>query len=142
MRRGLGRGRLLVGLGAVIAIVGMPLPWFTVGGEVLPAVTGNGFDGSGVLVFTAAAAMLALLALPYASRSRHSSLDRPAVFAALALLGVAGMALEIVTSWNAGWATEGALNPDRAPGLWLAGAGVAVASWGAAELFAEGPAAL
>lgn len=138
MRRGLGRGRLLIGLGALMAMVGMPLPWYTVGGEVLPAVSGHGFDGGGVLVFVAAAGMLALLALPYATRSRHSSLDRPAVFAALALLGLAGLALEIATSWNEGWLGP----PDRAPGLWLAGAGMALAAWGTAELFAERPSAL
>ena len=137
MRRGLGRGRLLIGLGAIVAIIGMPLPWYTVGGEVLPAVSGHGFDGAGVLVFVAAVGMLAVLALPYATRSRQSTLDRPAVFAALTLVGLAGLTLEIVTSWNEGWLGS----PDRAPGMWLAGVGIILATWGAAELFAERPAA-
>jgi len=82
--------------------------------------------------------MLALLALPYAMRDRRSSLDRPAVFAGLALLGLAGLALDLVTSWNEGWLGP----PDRAPGMWLAGLGMTLATWGTAELFAEKPAPL
>jgi hypothetical protein len=138
MRRGLGRGRLLIGSGAVLAVIGMPLPWYTVGGEVLPAVSGHGFDGAGVLVFLAAVGMLALVALPYASRSRQSALDRATAYGALAAVGLAGLGLELVTSWNEGWLGT----PDRAPGLWLAGVGMLLAGWGAAEVFAEKPAPL
>ena len=135
MRRGIGRGHLLIGIGAVLTLAGMPLAWFTVGGEVLPAVSGNGFDGAGVLTFVAAVGMLALIVLPYASRSGRSSLDRPASFAALLAVGLGGLAVEVIELLNAepsrlGW-------PDRAPGLWLAGLGMLIAAWGVAELFAE-----
>ena len=44
MRRGLGRGRTLIGVGAVLAICSMPLPWLQVGGIVLSAETASGFD--------------------------------------------------------------------------------------------------
>lgn len=137
-RRGLGRGRILIGIGAVLAILSMWLPWFTVGGEVLPALTGNGFDGAGVLLFVAAVGMLALIALPYAQRNGQSSLDRPAAFAALVAIGLVGLGLEIIGSLN-----EGRLGgPDRAAGLWLGGVGMILATWGAAEMYAEKPSPL
>ena len=87
MRRGLGRGRALIGIGAVVALIGVWFAWYTVGGEVLPAYSANGFDGAGVLVFFAAVGMLGVLALPYASRNGSSGLDRAAVYAALVLVG-------------------------------------------------------
>ena len=137
MKRGVGRGHLLVGLGSILALVAMPLPWFTVGGEVLPAVSANGFEGAGVLTFLAAVGMLALIVLPHASRTGRSSLDRPLSFAVLLAIGVGGQAVEAFTLFDAepsrlGW-------PDRAPGLWLAAIGMAVTGWGVAELFAETP---
>jgi hypothetical protein len=135
VRRGIGRGRLLIGIGATLAIVAMPMAWFTVGGQVLPAVSGSGFDGAGVVTFVAAVGMLALIVLPYASRTGHSSLDRPASFAALLAIGVGGLLVEAWELLNAdpsrlGW-------PDRAPGLWLASLGMLIAAWGVGELLAE-----
>ena len=138
MRRGLGRGRALIGIGALLALVGIWLPWYTVGGEVLPALTGSGFDGAGVLVFLAAVAMLGVLALPYASRTRSSAFDRAAVFAALVLVGVIGLAIEAWTQFTA--QPESRLGgPLEAPGLWLSGIGLVLAAWGTAELAAEKP---
>ena len=138
MRRGLGRGRVLIGIGAVLALIGAWLPWYTVGGVVLPAESGNGFDGAGVLTFLASVFLLGLLALPYASRNQSSSLDRAIVFAALVFVGIVGIAIEVVTSLGA----ERLSGPDRAPGLWLAIIGMALATWGTAELAAERPSSL
>lgn len=133
MRRGLGRGRWLIAVGSVIAIVGMPLPWFTVGGEILTPFSENGFQGAGVLVFLAAVGMLALIVLPYTTKSGDVSIERPASFAALLLAGLAGLFIEMAGAWN-----ESRLGtPDRALGLWLATIGMAIAAWGVAELFAE-----
>jgi hypothetical protein len=111
----------------------MPLPWFTVGGVVLPAFSENGFQGAGVLVFLASVGMLAVIVLPYTTKSRDVSIERPATYAGLLFLGLAGLFIEIVGSWN-----EGRLGgPDRALGLWLGTIGMALAAWGVAELFAE-----
>jgi len=135
VRRGLGRGRVLIGIGAVLAVLGVWLPWYTVGGEVLPAYSANGFDGAGVIVFFVAVLMLGVLALPYAARTGSSPLDRAAVYAALVLIGLIAIGVEVVTSLN-----EGRLSgPDRAPGLWLSGIGMLIAAWGTAELAAERP---
>ncbi len=139
-RRGLGRGRLLVGLGAIISLISMPLDWFKVGGEItsITPISGNGFEGTGILVFVAAVALLAVLVLPYASRHGSSAWDRPTTYLLLAGLGVAGFVMRILQL--AGDGIIGA--PDRAPGLYVAAAGLLVVAWGIAEMLGERPAAM
>jgi hypothetical protein len=120
-----------------LALVGMALPWVTVGGAAgLPVVTQNGFDGAGMLVFIAAILLLGLLTLPYASRTGSSSLDRPWSYVAVAGLGVVGLVVQVV-----GFYGRSQLGfPDRAPGLWLAAAGLFVVCWGVGEILGERPA--
>jgi hypothetical protein len=138
VRRGLGRGRTLIALGAILAIIAMPLPWLTVGGIVLSAQTANGFEGAGVLMFLAAVAMLGLIVLPYTTRTRQVSLDRAAVYLVLLVIATIGLGAEIIDLIG----TEGArLMPLEAPGMWLAIAGMALVTWGVLELFAQKPAA-
>jgi hypothetical protein len=139
VRRGLGRGRALIAIGSILAILGMPLPWLTVGGVVLSEQSANGFEGAGVLTFLASVAMLALIVAPYTTRSRRFALDRAAVYAVLVGIGSLGVLVEIVELLS-DLDSYGAL-PTEAPGLWLAIAGMAVATWGVLELIAERPAA-
>ena len=101
-------------------------------------ISGNGFEGAGILVFVVAVALLAVLVLPYASRYGRSAWDRPTTYLLLTGVGIAGLVLRIVQL-----AGEGILGtPDRAPGLYLAGAGLVVVAWGIAEMLGERPAAL
>ena len=138
MRRGLGRGRLLVAIGSVVVVVASFLPWYTIGGAALPALTGNAFDGAGIVVFLAAAACLALLVLPYAEPDDQPlDLDRPFIFALVAVIGAIGLVLRLVQLQ--GMRALGL--PDRALGLWLAAAGLALIAWGVAEMSSEGRAA-
>ena len=132
MTRAMDRGRVLVLIGSVLALIGMALPWVTVGGQGdgLPQITANGFDGAGILVFVAGILMLALLTLPYASKTGTSALDRPASYLALTVLGFAGLVLEVATLVNQGHFGF----PDRAPGLWISAAGLTIAGWGVGEL--------
>jgi hypothetical protein len=118
----------------VLAIIAMPLPWLTVGGVVLPARTANGFEGAGVVMFLAAVAMLAVIVLPYATRNRRAAIDRTVTYLGLLILGVCGLSVQLIDLVR----TEGnRLTPLEAPGLWLAVAGMAIATWGVLELFAE-----
>jgi len=132
MTRSMDRGRVLVLIGSVLALVGMALPWVTIGGQVdgLPTITANGFDGAGILVFVAAILMLALLTLPYASKTGSSALDRPVSYLALTIVGFAGLIIEAATLVGQGHFSF----PDRGPGLWIAAAGLALAGWGVGEL--------
>jgi hypothetical protein len=134
VRRGLGRGRTLIVIGAILAIIGIPLPWLTVGGIILPARTANGFEGPGVIVFLAAVAMLAVVVLPYAARTRRSSVDRSVVYLGILMVGVSALVVQVIDLIS----TEGnRLMPLEAPGMWLSIVGMAIATWGVLELFAE-----
>ncbi len=135
MRRGLGRGRILTGIGAILALVAMPLDWLKVGGEVMTATSTNGFQDASIAVFVAGVAILALLTLPYASRDGRSSLDRPIAFVVLGGLAIVGFLLRLLQILGKPGGYIGL--PDRAPGVWLAGVGVLIIAWGVAEILAE-----
>jgi hypothetical protein len=116
-RRPLGRGRLLAVVSALVMLVGCVLPWYTVGGGAeLPARQFNAFGGSGILVFLAALASIALVALPYAAGDRPVNADRwlaYLLFAVAAWVGLAIWPLDLIGVFAPG------LLPDRAPGFWV-----------------------
>ena len=56
-RRPLGRGRQLAALAAAVIVIGCLLPWWRTSDEGLPAISGNAFAGSGILVFFVALAV-------------------------------------------------------------------------------------
>jgi hypothetical protein len=124
-RRPLGRGRQLAALASVVIVAACLLPWWRFGGgDGLPATSGSAFEGSGIIVFFVALATIALLALPYAAGDVPVSLDRSLSFVILLIVGWLGLAIRVVDL-----GTAGALGlPDRAPGLWLAGVGLAILS--------------
>jgi hypothetical protein len=138
-RRPVGRSRLLAAIGALIALAGCFLPWWTVGGVAgLPVLSGNAFDSLGILVFAAAIATLALVTLPYASK-RPVQADRwssYAVIAAVGWLGFAYRVIELGTSRAFGFA-EPAEVLTRIPGLWLAGIGLVILARATYEMLQE-----
>jgi hypothetical protein len=137
VRRGLGRGRSLIALGSVLAICSIPLAWIKAGGTVLEvaAWTGQGGGLPILAVFVAAVAMLALVLVPAATRSGSFRLDRGISYVLLLSLGLAGLITKVLELLS----TEGStsLAPLDAPGLWLAIAGMALATWGVLEILAE-----
>ncbi len=134
-RRTLGRGRIIVGVGAVLALVACLFPWGQTAGIGLPPVKTGAFDGAGILVFVAAIGLLALIALPYAAGDQPIGLDRPLAFGLVAAVGIAGFLLKL---WQI--VQDGLLAlPDRALGLWLAAVALAIVIWGLAEMLAEQP---
>ena len=137
MRRGLGRGRTLIAVGSILSIIAMLLPWVSVGGVVLSRQTANGFEGTGVFTFLAAVGMLALIVLPYTSKTRTFPLDRAAAYLALVIIGIAGVTIELLGL--VGDLDSYSLAPMDVPGLWLAIVGMAIALWGVLELLAERP---
>jgi len=133
MRRGLGIGRTLIAIGAGLALIGCFLPWLTAGELSGQVVTENGLNGTGILVFLACIGMLLLIALPYASSSGASPLDKPLLYASLAGLGIAGLVIHVVqlldslTLWP----------PTKSLGLWLAVIGMVLVALGVGELLGE-----
>jgi hypothetical protein len=134
MRRGLGVGRALIAVGAVVALVGCFLPWVSVaqGDRVL---TANGLSGTGVLLFVASILLLLLVLLPYAAASGRSPLDRPAAYALVAGVGIAGLVIRIGQLWSDG--ALALLPPDRAIGLWLSMIGAVLIALGVGQVLGE-----
>ncbi len=125
-RRPLGAGRRLAALAAILIIVACFLPWWQSSGDFgLTPLSNNAFDGAGALVFYAALAIVALLALPYAAGDVPIAIDRPLSFIIVTV--VAWLALAIHAIGIAIRDVE-ALLPQRAYGLWLAVLGLAVLS--------------
>jgi len=134
-RRPLGAGRRLAALGAIVIIIACFLPWWQTSTDLgLPARTGNAFDGSGVLVFFVALAIIALLALPYAAGDVPVALDRPLSFALLAVLGWLALAIRLVSLATTNLE---AVFPQRGYGLWLAALGLALLSRAAYNMTRE-----
>ena len=130
-RRPLGGGRTLSVIGAVLILIGCVLPWWQVGGSPgLTEVSGNAFEGSGIVVFLVAVMTLALIALPYAIGDRPTGIDRTLSYAILAVVGWLGFGWRVVDLMLSGAFrfTEPAQVFTNGPGLWLAGVGLAVLS--------------
>jgi hypothetical protein len=126
-RRPLGRGRTLAALAGLAIVVGCILPWWKVGGTSgIPAISGNGLDGPGIIVFLCGIVTLALVALPYAAGDRPLGLDRWLSFAFLAVAGWLAFAVRIVVliANGAFQYSEPAQVFTSSPGLWLTGIGL------------------
>ena len=137
-RRPVGRSRLLAAIGALVVLAGCFLPWWTFGGADLPAFSGNAFDSTGILVFAAAIATLALVTLPYASE-RPVHADRWTSYAIIAGLGWLGFAYRVIdlAASRAFQFAEPAEVITRIPGLWLAGIGLIVLARATYEMLQE-----
>lgn len=128
-RRPLGRGRTLAALGGVLIVAGTVLPWWQVGGDPgLPVASGNGLEGSGIVVFLVGVATLALVALPYAVGDRPTAVDRSLSYALLAGLGWLAFAWRVIDLFMRGAFAfdEPAQVLTNGPGLWLAALGLTI----------------
>lgn len=134
-RRALGRGRLLVALGALITLAGMIPSWWKLPRTNAAALSGNGLEGAGIIIFLGVLALLAVVTLPYATRDGHSALDRPASYVLLALIAVGAYLIRIFEISR----FTGLGLPTDAPGMWLSGLGLIAVVWGVADLLTERP---
>jgi hypothetical protein len=131
-RRPLGRGRTLAALAGVLIVVGCVLPWWMVGGEQsgITPLSGNGFEGAGIIVFLVGIAALVLVALPYAAGDRPLGIDRWLSYLLLTVVGWIGLAVRFVGLLVDGafQFTEPAQVFTNGPGLWLVVIGLIVLS--------------
>lgn len=133
------RSRRLAAVGAIVALIGCFLPWWSRGGGIgLPQLGGTAFEGTGIVVFAAAIATLALVTLPYASE-RPVSVDRWTTYALITAAGWIGFAYRIVelASLRAFSFPEPADIVVSIPGLWLAGIGLAILTRATYEMLQE-----
>jgi hypothetical protein len=134
-RRALGRGRLLVVIGAVVTLAGMAPSWWKLPRTNADALAGNGLEGAGIIVFLAALALLAIVVLPYATRDGDSALDRPGSYVLIALAAIGAFLFRI---FEISRFTSLGL-PLDAPGMWLSGLGLLIVVWGVGDLLTERP---
>jgi len=132
VRRAFGRGRFLVVVGSLIALVGMVPAWWVIERTGLPSLTGNGFEGAGLVVFLVCLALLAVIVLPFASRDGDSSLDRGPVYLILWIVAVAAYAWRVYEIVQ-----FGGLVPAESIGLWITGGGLLITAWGIGDIFTE-----
>ncbi|MBI2781093.1 MAG: hypothetical protein HYX55_04765 [Chloroflexi bacterium] len=138
-RRPAGRSRRLAAIGAALTLVGCFLPWWSRGGGLgLPQLSGTAFESTGIVVFAAAIATLALVTLPYASE-RPVSADRWTSYALITAAGWIGFAYRIVelATQRAFSFAEPADIVTKVPGLWLAGIGLVILTRAAYEMRQE-----
>ncbi|MEO5885515.1 MAG: hypothetical protein ABIQ58_08390 [Candidatus Limnocylindrales bacterium] len=130
-RRPLGQGRTLAALAGVAIVAGCLLRWWQLGrpGELTP-ISGNAFEGSGIIVFLVGVVTLALVALPYAVGDRPTGIDRPLSFAFLVVVGWLGFGWRVLDLLMSGAFSfqEPAQVFTNGPGVWLAGLGLAILS--------------
>jgi hypothetical protein len=127
-RRTVPRTRLLAAVGALVALVGCILPWWTVGGaDGLPVRSGNAFASYGILVFASVIATLALVTLPYAS-VRPVSIDRWPTYAIIAAVGWIGFLARVLDLFLArAFSFSAPVDAlTRIPGLWITFVGLAI----------------
>lgn len=132
-RRALGRGRLLVVIGALVTLAGMIPSWWKLPRTNAASLSGNGLEGAGIIIFLGALALLAVVTLPYATRGGDSALDRPASYVLLALMTVGAFLFRIFEISR----FTGLGLPLEAPGLWLSGLGLLIVVWGVGDLLTE-----
>jgi hypothetical protein len=136
MPQGTRRFRLFVLLGCLLMIASGFLPWWHAGGDTvsgvqLPAATGLGLEGVGLLIYGAAILALVLLDIGYIRGRWGFFLDTPVVYLVLGL--VAGGAL-LYQGWEL-WSVGYLPLPQRSPGLAVAAVGIATMLYGAGTGF-------
>ncbi len=131
-----GRFRFLVLLGSLLMIAAGFLPWWRTGGDsvsgvTVPAATGIGLEGPGLVIYGVAIAALVLLDIGYMRGRWGFLLDAPLVYLVLGLVAGAALGLRAYELWSVGYLPL----PQQSPGLAVAAAGVALLLYGAGTGF-------
>ena len=131
-----GRFRFMVLLGSLLMIVSGFLPWWHAGGEsvsgvAVPASSGIGLEGPGLVIYGAALAALVLLDIGYMRGRWGFVLDAPIVYLLIGLLAGAALGYRAWELWSVGYLPL----PQRSPGIAAATVGVALLLYGAGTGF-------
>ena len=123
--------RVFIVVGSLLMIVSGFLPWWRTGGDTvagvaLPAASGIGLQGPGLVVYAAAIGALVLLDVGFMRRFGFV-LDAPLVYLILGLVAAAALAYRGYELVSLSYLPF----PDRSPGFAAAAAGVACLLYGA-----------
>lgn len=126
------RFRVPILVGSVFMVAAAFLPWWRAGGErvsgvELPATSGIGLEGPGLVIFASAILALALLDIGFVRGRWGFALDAPAIYL---LLGLAAAAALVWRGWEL-WSVSYLPLPQTSPGLILALIGVGLFLYGA-----------
>jgi hypothetical protein len=116
-------------------LVGSVLPWWQVGGQDLPAQSGNAFEGFGIVIVLVALGILAVVTMPYTT-DRPVGIDRWQTYALLVVAATAAFAAQVVRLATGGNLADGFL-PDRSLGLWVTAVGLIVVARAAYVIASE-----
>jgi hypothetical protein len=120
---------------ALVLLLGCVLPWWTiVVADGLPPTTGNAFESTGILVFLAAMAVLALVTLRLASE-RPLEIDRLPAFLVVLGLGLLGFVLRLLGLFASGPLDQ--FRPDHAPGVFIVIVGLVGLGRAVLEIYQE-----
>jgi hypothetical protein len=132
------RFRLPILLGSLLMIIAGFLPWWRAGGEVVdgipvPAASGIGLEGPGLVIFGTAIVVLVLLDVGYIRGRWGFVLDAPWAYLVLGLAAAAALAFRVWELWSLGYLPL----PQRSPGIAAAVVGVALVLYGAGIGFGQ-----
>jgi hypothetical protein len=130
------RFRMPILLGSLLMVGGGFLQWWQVGGETVngvrvPASSGIGLEGPGLIIFFAAIVALVFLDIGYMRGRWGFVLDTPWVYLLLGLSAAAALLFRVWELWSLGFLPL----PQRSPGLAAAAVGVALLLYGAGTGF-------
>jgi hypothetical protein len=136
VREGSGRFRFFVLVGSLLMIASGFLSWWHAGGETVsgvqvPAVSGIGLSGVGLVIYAAALLSLVLLDIGYMRGRWGFVLDAPPVYLALGLAAAGALLYRGWELWSVGYLPL----PQRSPGLAVAAVGIATLLYGAGSGF-------
>ena len=134
-----GRFRLPILLGSLLMIAAGFLTWWNAGGETVngvrvPASSGIGLEGPGIIIYGAAVAALVLLDIGYMRGRWGFLLDTPWVYLALGLVATTALGYRAWELWSVGFLPL----PQRSPGLAAASVGAALVLYGAGRGLSAG----
>lgn len=135
-----GRYRFPILLGSLLMVVAGFLTWWQAGGESvdgvpIPASTGFGLEGPGIVIYGAALAALVLLDIGYMRGRWGFVLDAPWVYLVLGLVAAGALGYRIWELWSVGYVPL----PQRSPGLASAAVGIGLVLYGAGRGFGARP---
>jgi hypothetical protein len=134
------RYRIPILLGSLLMIGAGFLPWWRAGGETVsgvpvPASSGIGLEGPGLVIFGAAVVALVLLDIGYMRGRWGFLLDAPWAYLLLGLAAGAALGYRFWELWSVGFLPL----PQSSPGLAAAAVGVALVLYGAGIGFTVRP---